>query len=54
MWYMPYVTAAELGLGKSGSDGTTTAVQWEGSPLANVIIIVRDALEPAGGSVTAR
>ena len=54
MWYMPYVTAAELGLGKTGSDGTTTAVQWEGSPLANVVIIVRDSLKPAGGSVTAR
>jgi len=54
MWYVPYVTAAELGLGKTGSDGTTTLVQWEGSPLANVIIVVRDSLEPAGGSVTGR
>ena len=54
MWYMPYITAAELGLGKSGSDGITTAVQWEGSPLANVIIIVRDSLEPAGGRVSER
>ena len=54
MWYIPYVTAAELGLGKTGSDGTTTIVQWEGSPLASVMIVVRDFLQPAGGSVTAR
>src|SRR5215831_19093416 len=36
MWYVPYITAADLGLGKTGSDGTTTIVQWEGSPLASV------------------
>ena len=54
MWYIPYITPAELGLGKTGSDGTTTVVQWEGSPLASVIIVVRDALQPAGGSVTER
>ena len=54
MWYVPYITAAELGLGKSGSDGTTALVQWEGSPLANLIIVVRDSLQPAGGSVTER
>ena len=54
MWYIPYITAAELGLGKTGSDGTTTIVQWEGSPLASVMIIVRDFLAPAGGSVTER
>lgn len=52
MWYIPYVTGAELGLGKTGSDGTTTIVQWEGSPLASVMIVVRDFLQPAGGSVT--
>ena len=54
MLYMPYVTAAELGLGKTGSDGKTALVQWEGSPLANVMIVVRDFLQPAGGSVTER
>ena len=54
MWYTPYVTAAELGLGKTGSDGTTTAVQWEGSPLASVIIVVRDSLKPTGGTLSER
>jgi hypothetical protein len=54
MLYIPYITAAELGLGKSGSDGKTTLVQWEGSPYASVMIVVRDFLQPAGGSVTER
>ena len=54
MWYIPYITAVEIGLGKTGSDGTTTIVQWEGSPLASVMIVVRDFLQPAGGSVTER
>ncbi len=54
MLYMPYITAADLGLGKTGSDGKTTIVQWEGSPFASVMIVVRDFLQPAGGSVTER
>ena len=66
MLYMPYVTAAELGIGKTGSDGKTTSdgettsdgkaivVQYEGSPLATVMIVVRYFLQPAGGSVTER
>ena len=54
MLYMPYVTAAELGLGKTGSDGKSTVIQWEGSPLASVMIVVRDFLQPAGGNVTER
>ena len=54
MLYMPYVTAAELGLGKTGSDGKATIVQWEGSPLASVMIVVRDFVQPAGGNVTER
>jgi hypothetical protein len=54
MLYIPYITGAELGLGKTGSDGKAAIVQFEGTPLANVIIVVRDFLQPAGGSVTER
>ena len=54
MLYMPYITAAELGLGKTGSDGKAALIQFEGTPLANVMIVVRDFLQPAGGSVTER
>ena len=54
MLYMPYITAADLGLGKTGSDGKAMLVQWEGSPMASVMIVVRDFLQPAGGSVTER
>lgn len=54
MLYMPYVTAADLGLGKTGSDGKATLVQWQGSPFASVMIVVRDFLQPAGGTVTER
>ena len=54
MVYMPYVTAAELGLGKTGSDGKAAVVQWDGSPLASVMIVVRNFLQPSGGNVTER
>ncbi|HXI64389.1 MAG TPA: hypothetical protein VNH14_07790 [Gemmatimonadales bacterium] len=54
MLYIPYITGAELGLGKTGSDGKAAIVQFEGTPLANVMIVVRDFLQPAGGSVTER
>ncbi len=54
MLYMPYITADDLGLGKTGSDGKTTLVQWGGSPFAVVMVVVRDFLQPAGGSVTER
>ena len=54
MLYIPYITAAELGLGKTGSDGKNAAVQWEGSPLASVMIVVRDFVQPAAGTVTER
>ena len=54
MLYIPYITGAELGLGKTGSDGKTTFVRYGGEPLANVIIVLRDFLQPAGGSVTER
>jgi len=54
MLYIPYITGAELGLGKTGSDGKAAIIQFEGTPLANVMIVVRDFLQPAGGSVTER
>ena len=54
MLYIPYITAAELGLGSATTDGKTTIVRYGGEPLANVIIVLRDFLQPAGGSVTER
>ncbi len=56
MIYIPYITSAELGLGKAGSDGKTAVVQWSGEAFANVIVVLPDFLQPApaGGSVTER
>jgi len=46
MIYSPYVTAAELGL--SGPPSTRAAmVVDEGQPLASILIVVRDFVEPA-------
>jgi hypothetical protein len=51
MLYVPYITAAELGLGAT-PDTRTAIVDHEGKPLANIMIVVRDFVQPAATSST--
>lgn len=51
MLYVPYITAAELGLGAT-PDTRTAIVDDEGKPLANIMIVLRDFVQPAATSST--
>ncbi len=51
MLYVPYITAAELGLGTT-PDARTAIVENEGKPLANIMIVLRDFVQPAATSTT--
>ena len=53
MLYVPYITAAELGLGAT-PDPKTAIVDDGGKPLANVMIVLRDFVQLAGAPATAR
>jgi len=46
MLYVPYITASELGLGTT-PDLKAAIVVDGGKPLANVMIILRDFVQPA-------
>ena len=51
MLYVPYITAAELGLG-AAPDTRTAIVNDDGKPLANIMIVLRDFVQPAATSST--
>lgn len=49
MIYYPYLTASDLGLGTRPDMGTAIVVDG-GKPLANIMIVLRDFVQPAGGA----
>lgn len=51
MLYVPYVTAAELGLGAT-PDLKTAVVNDGGKPLANVMVVLREFVQSAGPPAT--
>lgn len=51
MIYYPYLTAADLGLGATADLGTAIVVD-PGKPLANIMIVLKEFVQPGGAAVS--